>query len=254
MKRKLLMIVLVLLTAFSISEAKTGQAADGVNELIDLSPKQVAALSDTMVAYSEKMEAIIKNLENTFEELTMEALKAEGPEIPKKQRKNPKKIDKLIRKISSLTGEILKAKTEYILKAKDVLTKEQKELLISDLEYQVDFFDGQSPFLFKLDDLAEILELNTNQIKSILKYRTKMSTKELKLKMDAAFLVLDIKDILDSAEKKPAGINAKVMKIADIGAQLLNNKVNYILKARSVLTKPQKQELRHLLLLNLHAF
>ncbi len=254
MKKKLFMILIVLLASCSISYATTGQAADDVNELIDFSPEQIASLSEAMVSHSEKMEAIIENLESTFEELSIELLKDEGPDVPKNQRKNQKKIDKLIKQISSLTGEVLKAKADYFLKAKDVLTPEQREMLISDLEYRIDFFDSQSPFLFKLDDLSEILELNTDQIKSIIKLRTTMLTKELKLKKDAAFQVLDIKDALNSTEKEPAGIDANVMKIADIGAQFLNNKVNYVLKARNVLTEPQKQELRHLTLLNIHAF
>ncbi|GAB6097769.1 hypothetical protein JCM14469_40230 [Desulfatiferula olefinivorans] len=253
MKKPLKLISLTMLFVAMALGTAMGQTKDVMEDLIDFSPEQITALAGVAEEQSVKLQTIINKIEEASDQLFIEAVKDEGPEVPKTLRKDPKKIDKLIRELASLVGDILKTKTEYLLKAKGVLTPEQRKKLIADLDYQVDFFNGESPFLFRLDDLAEILDLSTDQIKSAIKLRTDMMVKELKMKMDIAFQLVDIKEILDSDERQPGDIDDKVMKIADIGAKVLMNKIDYILKSRSVLTGPQKQELHQLVLLTFHA-
>lgn len=254
MKKRIAIVLNVVLFVCFLSGSALAKDPFDMQDIINFTPEQVTALADTAKEHKTKMQGIIGKLEKTVEDLLTEANKNEGSDVPNKLRKNPKKIDKLIREIASLTGDILKAKTEYLLKAKDVLSDEQKQKLIADLEYRVDFVDRGTPFLFQLDDLADILDLSTDQVKSVLKYRTDMRINELKLQMDVAMQVLDIRDIIKTAKSNPKTIDSKVMKIADIGAKLLNNRIDYLLKARKVLTEPQRQELRHLIMLNLHAF
>lgn len=253
MRKKMMLIACTVFFISMFLGNAMGKSNDWMEDVIDFTPEQVAALSDVVVDHSNKLQDIINKAEEVVDQLAMEVVKDEGTDVSRKLRKDPKKIDKLIRDLASLTGDILKAKTEYLLKAKEVLTQEQKKTLLADLEYQVDYFNGESPFLFQLDDLAEILELNKDQIKSVITYRTDMVKKELDMKKDIAFLVLDIKDILASSDRKPGDIDDKVMKIADLGAKALKNKIDYILKSRNVLNPPQKQELHHLVLLTLHA-
>jgi hypothetical protein len=145
---------------------------------------------------------------------------------------------------------LLKTTVEYVLKAKDVLTEEQKEKLIAGL---LDF-ELEVPDDLTHDYMAFILpesglDLSNEQIKKILRYRTDMQVRELKLDLNIDYKILDLetelaKEVVDSGK-----VNNIIMDIADLWARLIDNTVDHFLKAKDVLTVEQKEKLLHLLLM-----
>jgi len=54
-------------------------------------------------------------------------------------------------------------------------------------------------------------------------------------------LLLDLQDEIKAAEPNPRNIDKIIRGITDIGARLIDNRVNYILKAKDVLILDQKK-------------
>lgn len=253
MKKSLTLMLSGILMILLTVTASSANPSSAVHEYINFTPQQVSAMGDIVSEHGAQMKTLTRNLEATFDELIDEILKDDAPDTPRKLKKNPKKINALVKKIGTTAGDIMKMKVEYILKAKNILTPEQKKKLIAELEYKVDYFDKESPFLLEIDTLAGLLDLSSDQMKKILKYRTDMSISELKLRLSIANEVIDIQDELARSDKQSATIDKKIMTIVDQGARLLNNKIDYIIKAKDVLNPTQKQELAQLVLLNIQA-
>ena len=130
-----------------------------------------------------------------------------------KARTSARNVNKLVKNISSLHGDLLKLRVEYLLKAKDVFTDEQKAMLIGHL---LDF---------------------------------DMDIKDIKLELDMDYMLLDLQDEILAVERNPEKINTIIMTIVDLGTKLIDNQVNHFLKSKDVLTVEQKKELLHIMLM-----
>jgi len=155
-----------------------------------------------------------------------------------------RRANKLIKKLTALYCDMLKLEVAYVLKAKDVLTKEQRRQLIESLDFDMEAPDGWMQNQ-EIEVLAVDLELSDDQLKKILSYRTQMQKKETKIEQKTEALLRDlerelIKDAVD--DKK---VNKIILSLTDLGLDLLNNRVEHRLKAKDVLTVVQKKKLLH---------
>ncbi len=166
-----------------------------------------------------------------------------------KARTSARNVNKLVKNISSLHGDLLKLRVEYLLKAKDVFTDEQKAMLIGhlldfDMDMPDDFF-----YYVELDLPSMGLDLTKDQVKKLLKYRADMDIKDIKLELDMDYKLLDLQDEILAVERNPQKINTIIMTIVDLGTKLIDNQVNHFLKSKDVLTVEQKKELLHMMLM-----
>jgi Spy/CpxP family protein refolding chaperone len=230
--------------------AFAGQSSRSPMGNLNLTQEQLHALRGVIQEYNATQFEILTGIEQKFLELEHE-LKREGRfETKGKERRSVKKANKLVKDIGSSYGQLLKTTVEYVLKAKDVLTEEQKEKLIAGL---LDF-ELEVPDDLTHDYMAFILpesglDLSNEQIKKILRYRTDMQVRELKLDLNIDYKILDLetelaKEVVDSGK-----VNNIIMDIADLWARLIDNTVDHFLKAKDVLTVEQKEKLLHLLLM-----
>ena len=148
-----------------------------------------------------------------------------------------------------LTQKILKRKNPYLFKAKNILNDRQKSRLISALlDFDIDTPDDFSYYL-KLDLPTLMLDLTKDQKKNLLKYRSDMDIKDLQLELAMNYKLLDLQDEMKSAKQNPKNVDEIIRDITDIGARLIDNRVNYILKAKDVLTLDQKKQLLQMILM-----
>ena len=250
LKRKMLMVVLMAVVMTGMLITSSGQALTVAIGGIELSEEQVGQLATVLETFGEKQFNLLMDIERKLDELEIELQKEDRFTTMRKERKSARKSNKLIRDITSLYGNILRNKIDYMLQAKDVLTKEQKERLIRNLDFDLEIIVGKElPNYLDLDILTLLLGLTDDQVKKILKARTDMQIKELRIELDIDYSIIDLEAELLRDERDPEKVNKLILNLTDLGTQLLDNKVDHFLRAKDVLTVPQKQRLLHAMMI-----
>lgn len=232
--------VLLAFSSLAFAAERTGGMAIGD---LNLTEEQLVALGGLINEFGESQFEIVMQIESKFAELKREIRKEGRFDTKSKEKKTVRKTNKLTKEIISLEGQLLKKRVEYLLKAKNVLNEEQKIKLISALEFEDGFYEDELPEIFELDLLIIPLGLTKDQIKKILRYKTDMKIKALKIDLKILYQILDLQTEINKVEVDPKSIDKLILKITDLGTKLLENRVNGFLKSKDVLTVPQKKML-----------
>ena len=241
-KYVLTVFVAVLLACSSLAFAAERTGGMAIGDL-NLTEEQLVALGGLINEFGESQFEIIMQIESKFAELKREIRKEGRFDTKSKEKKTVRKTNKLTKEIISLEGQLLKKRVEYLLKAKNVLNEEQKMKMISALEFEDGFFEDELPEIMELDLLIIPLDLTKDQIKKILRYKTDMKIKALKIDLKILYQILDLQTEINKVEVDPKSIDKIILKITDLGTKLLENRVNGFLKSKDVLTVPQKKML-----------
>lgn len=241
-KYVLTVFVAVLLACSSLAFAAERTGGMAIGDL-NLTEEQLVALGGLINEFGESQFEIIMQIESKFAELKREIRKEGRFDTKSKEKKTVRKTNKLTKEIISLEGQLLKKRVEYLLKAKNVLNEEQKMKMISALEFEDGFFEDELPEIMELDLLIIPLDLTKDQIKKILRYKTDMKIKALKIDLKILYQILDLQTEINKVEVDPKRIDNIILKITDLGTKLLENRVNGFLKSKDVLTVPQKKML-----------
>ena len=156
------------------------------------------------------------------------------------------RVNTILKDLSGLYGEYIKTKVEFLLKAKNVLTVEQKLLLLSSISPQktlpYESLEYMQPDIFDLP-----INLNHGQRKQLIVLEADLMINEVKLERDVELILLDLENVLIGEGISPANVDPLVMKLAGLAAQAIDNRVNYFVKAKDVLTLDQKRLLMYLM-------
>ncbi|MBW2608459.1 MAG: hypothetical protein JRD05_12590 [Deltaproteobacteria bacterium] len=238
-----LTVFVVVLLAFSSSafaaERRGGMTIGDLN----LTEEQLVSLGGLIDEFGESQFEIVMKIESNFAELKREIRKEGRFDTKIKEKMTVRKVNNLVKKIISLEGQLLKKRVEYLLKAKNVLNEEQKMKMISALEFEDGFFEDELPEIIELEFLIIPLDLTKKQIKKILRYKTDMKVKALKIDLQILYQILDLQTEINKVEIDPKSIDKIILKITDLGTKLLENRVNGFLKSKDVLTVPQRKML-----------
>jgi Spy/CpxP family protein refolding chaperone len=213
---------------------------------INLTPDQIKALEGVVNDLGAKQLKITGDIERTLLELKLEIQRADRFATDAKAKESARRANKLIKKLAALRGDMLKVEVSYILKAKDVLTRDQRMQLIQGLDFEMESPQGWMESQ-QLEVLVVDLGLSDDQMKKIMDYRAQMQKKAVKIakKMEAHLQSLETELQKDTPDDKK--VNQAVMGLIDQGIALLNNHVDHRLKAKDVLTVAQKKQLLHAL-------
>ena len=223
--------------------------ADEAMTNFSLTEAQLDSLGEIIVEFAQKQDAVLVKIEGKQMELVQEIRKEDRFDSKFKERRSARKVNKITKQLSKLHGELLKNKVAYLLKAKNVLTTEQKMQLIAGLDFFDDDDEDNLPDFLDIDVLIVPLDLTKDQIKKIMSHETNTMIKELKIELDLEYQLLDLQEELGNEAVDPAKVDATIMKIADLGTKILDNRVNGFLKSKDVLTIPQKKMLLHMLMI-----
>ncbi|MBW2193250.1 MAG: hypothetical protein JRF27_05620 [Deltaproteobacteria bacterium] len=250
MRSKSKILIAVLFAAIFLIGGATANAADtGLVSSLDLTKDQVAKLGTFVEEFNAKALDIATKVDTNFRELEQELKKKDRFDTRMKAWNGAQNSNKLVKNISSLYGDLLKLRVEYLLKSKDILTERQKAVLLGammdfDMDMPGDFF-----VFLGLDFTDMGLDLTKDQVKKILKYRADMEINDIKLDLEMDYKLLDLQDEINSMVRDTKKINKIVMDITNIGVKIMNNRVNQTLKAKDVLTVEQKKEVLHMLMM-----
>ena len=247
-------ILTVFLTAALIlvgAQAATARDSGLVSSL-DLSRDQIEKLGAIVEDFNARKLAVEAKIDRKRMELAQELKKSDRWESEKKLKASAKVVNRLVRGLATLDGDLLKVRVAYFLKAKDVFTDDQRMIILGALtEYDFNLPEGFSYYL-ELDLPALDLDLTSPQIKKLLKYRADMDIRGIKYELDLEYRILDLQDELLSPKRDPKRVNRLITSIVDTGTKIIENKVNHILKAKDVLTLEQKMTLFHMMLMGAH--
>jgi Spy/CpxP family protein refolding chaperone len=245
-KKTQFIIIVAIATCILLTAGSPLWAKQNTQMNLNLTPDQIKTLETVVNDLNEKQFKITSDIERTLLELKLEIQREDRFATEPKAAESARRANKLIKKLTALYGDMLKLEVVYVLKTKDVLTKEQRRQLIESLDFDMEAPDGWMQNQ-EIEVLAVDLELSDDQLKKILSYRTQMQKKDAKLEQKIEKLVQDLEDELskDTVDDKKA--NKIIMSLTDLGVELLNNRIEHRLKAKDVLTVEQKKMLLHAL-------
>ncbi len=212
---------------------------------LKLTEKQVAAVQGILDEYFSRNLELMGEIEKKFTDLRLELRRKDRFENKFIAFDSVYKANTLVKEISKLFGETLKMRITYLLKAKDVFTKEQREKLFARLlEFEFDMPD--EIFVIVEGDLFSLdIGLELDQVKKILRYRADMEKKAIDIYYKIVMQLIDLRVEMFKDKRDSDKINKIILTITDLGTQLLDNRVVHFLKAKDVLTVPQKKALLH---------
>jgi hypothetical protein len=213
---------------------------------LNLTPDQINALEGVVNDLGKKQLKITGNIQRALLELKLEIQRADRFASDAEAAESARRANKLVRKLATLHGDMLKVELAYVLKAKDVLTREQRVELIQGLDFDMEPPQGwmQSQ---DIEVLVVDLGLSEEQLNKIMGYRAQMQKKAAKIaqKMEAQLQKLETELKKDSPDDRK--VNQAVLGLTEQGIAQLNNQIDHRLKAKDVLTVAQKKQLLHAL-------
>jgi len=237
-------ILISVITALALIYGATAAMA-GSNALISdlgLTKEQIGKLGKIVEGFSAKKLELEAKIDNKRMALAQELRKADRWDSEAKIKASSRIVNKLVKGLTSLGGDLLKLKVAYFLKAKDVFTDDQRLAILGAMtEIDMDLPDSFSYYL-ELDLPALDLNLTSQQIKKLLKYRAEMEIRDIRYELDLDYKTLDLK-------RDPKKVNKLITSMVDTGTKIIDNKVAHILKAKDVLTLEQKMALFHMMLM-----
>jgi hypothetical protein len=236
----------VILIFFFAASTTAGNAGPVPN--MNLTKEQIKKLDKLIKKLNAEQFEIVSKINEKFSVIGQDLKKEDRFDTASKNRTGSLNFSRQVKNISLHYGDLLRLRVKYILKAKDILNDRQKSRLISALlDFDIDTPDDFSYYL-KLDLPTLMLDLTKDQKKNLLKYKTDMDIRDLQLELEMNYKLLDLQDDVRAVTQNSKSVNKIIGDITDLGAKLIDNRMNYILKARGVLTLDQKKKLLQMIL------
>jgi hypothetical protein len=211
-----------------------------------LSGEQAGQLLEVGQEFSQQAIIFEGLMKNKLTELAIELQREGRLDTEASAAEASEKVNTLLTDLGQLYGEYIKVKVQYILKAKNVLTNEQKLYLLSQLapndSLPYETITYLQPEVFDLP-----LNLSVEQEKQLVEIEAALLLKEVGIERDVELTLLDLRELLWSGQPQPEKVDPLVMKLADLAAQTIDNRVNFFLQSKDVLTLDQKRLLANML-------
>lgn len=206
----------------------------------ELSKEQQGELTNIGAEFAQKGTLLESMIQGKMTELALELTREGRLDSKEAAAKASARVNAILKDVSGLYGQFIKTKVEFVLKAKNVLTLEQKLHLLSQLDPQ-ETLPYESVEYMQADIFDLPLNLDLAQRKTLVSLEADLLIAEVALERDIEITLLDLEAILLSGEANPVTVDPLVMKLADYAAKAIDNRVNFVLKAKDVLTLDQKR-------------
>ena len=218
-------------------------AGSHAQQLTDLQKGDLEAVA---IEYTQKGIEIEKAMESKLLELATELHRKGRLDSEESAKESSKRGNVILTDLGDLYSQFIKVKVEAAIAAKNVLTAEQRVLLISQLQPQAslpyDTIEYMQPDVFDLP-----LNLNVEQRKKLVKLEADLLVKEVKLERDVDLTLLDLEEAFTSSECSPKIVDPLLIKLGELAGREIDNRVGFFLKAKDVLTLEQKRLLSSLM-------
>ena len=220
--------------------------SSGTAQVQELTSEQQSKLATIGFEFAQRGARIESMIQGKMTELSLELKREDRLDNPTVADESAKRAGSILKDLSSLYGQYIKVKVEFVLAAKNVLTMEQKLHLLAQLRPQetlpFETVEYMQPEVFDLP-----LNLSRDQHRQLVSLKASLMVKEVELDRDVALVLLDLEDVLLYGETNPQKIDSLVMNLATLAGQEIDNRVDFFLKAKDVLTLNQKRLLVYML-------
>lgn len=211
-----------------------------------LNDTQTAELYEVAQGFSQQATVFEGLMQNKLTQLAIELQREGRLDNEASAKKASDRVDAIMTDLGKLYGEFVKTKVQYVLKAKNVLTDEQKMYLLSQLtpsdSLPYEELDFLQPELFDLP-----LNLSMEQEKKLIGLEAALMIKEIEIERDVELVLLDLRPVLMSGTPNADVVDPLVLKLADLAGKSIDNRVKFFLKAKNVLTLDQKRLMSHMM-------
>ncbi|MEN8255990.1 MAG: hypothetical protein ABFR33_11040 [Verrucomicrobiota bacterium] len=212
----------------------------------ELDQKQEDKLVEVDQGFSQQATVFEGLMKNKLTDLAVELQREGRLDTEEAAAEAAARVNALMKDLSGLYGEFIKTKVQFILKAKNVLTDEQKMWLLSQLQPSASL--PYETIVYLQPETFDLpLNLSVEQKKEIVELESALLAKEIGLERDIELIMLDLQPLLLSGQPQPEKVDPLVMKLADLAAQAIDNRVDFFLKAKDVLDLDQKRLLVHMM-------
>ncbi len=234
MKKTLTTIIIPLIMAIPVANAQ------------DLNQEQQGELLGIGIQYAQKASVFEGMVQGKLIELSMELNREGRLDSEPTADESAKKANAILKEIGGLYGEFVKSRVAFMLEAKNVLTMEQKLHVLENLEpsalMDYEEIDFLQPDIFDLP-----INLSLDQRKKLIGLEADLIIEEVKLERDIEWVLLELETIFMGESIEPSKVDKQVMKLAGLASDAIENRVDYFIGAKDVLTLDQKRLLSYLM-------
>jgi hypothetical protein len=220
--------------------------ATGFAHAQELSTQQQGELTEIDLQYVQKASVYEGMIEGKLTELALELTREGRLESEQTAKAASEKVNAILKDVGGLYGEFVKSRVAFMLEAKNVLTTEQKLHLLEQLEpaalMDYDEVEFLQPDVFDLP-----INLNFDQRKKLIGLEADLLIKEVKLERDIELVLLELEGIFMADSIDPKKVDKQVMKLAGLAADAIENRVDYFIGAKDVLSLDQKRLMAYLM-------
>ena len=132
-RRTLLISFITILALFLGTNTALAKNTDFVSDL-NLTKEQIGKLGKIVESFSAKELALNGKIEAARLALAQELRKADRWESEAKNKASSKIVNRQVKTLTTLGGDMLKLRVAYFLKAKDVFTEDQRMIILGRLD------------------------------------------------------------------------------------------------------------------------
>ncbi|MEA2069456.1 MAG: hypothetical protein U9P12_09675, partial [Verrucomicrobiota bacterium] len=191
-----------------------------------LSEAQQGELLQIGVQYSQKAAMFESMMQGKITGLALELQREGRLDSQDSADEASQRVNTILKDLSGLYGEYIKIKVEFLLKAKNILTVEQKLLLLSSISPQetlpYETLGYMQPDIFDLP-----INLDHGQRKQLIALEADLMINEVKLERDVELTLLNLEGVIMGEGVSPAKVDPLVMKLAGLATQAVDNRVDY---------------------------
>jgi hypothetical protein len=218
----------------------------GIAQAQESSTQQQDELIGIGLQYVQKASVYEGMIEGKITELALELTREGRLESEQTAKAASEKVNAILKDVGGLYGEFVKSRVAFMLEAKNVLTTEQKLHLLEQLEpaalMDYDEVEFLQPDVFDLP-----INLNFDQRKKLIGLEADLLIKEVKLERDIEWVLLELEGIFMADSIDPKKVDKQVMKLAGLAADAIENRVDYFIGAKDVLSLDQKRLMAYLM-------
>ena len=208
----------------------------------ELSVEQQDTLLEIGVQYTRKASMLEDGIQGKLNELELELTREGRLNSEETARIGAERVNVILKDVSGLYGEFIKSRVAFMLEAKNVLTPEQRLHLLAQLEPDelLDYHEVEylQPEAFDLP-----IDLSLDQRRKLVKLEADLTIKEVKLERDIELVMLELEDTFMADEVNTGRVDKNVMKLAELAAKAIDNRVDFFIESKGVLTLEQKRML-----------
>lgn len=212
----------------------------------ELSVEQQNTLLDLGVQYTRQAATLEGMIDGKLTELELELTREGRLDSEENAKVAAENVNVILKEMSGLYGEFIKSRVAFMLDAKNVLTLEQRLHLLAQLEphemlnyHEVEYLQ---PEIFELP-----ISLDLDQRRKLVRLEADLLIKEVKLERDIELIMLELEATFTADEVDTDEVDKNVMKLADLAAKAIDNRVDFFIDAKDVLTLDQKRLLAYLM-------